>query len=520
MAAQLQLHLAGIARSGSLNVLGAAVAALLNFAFIVVVTQSFDQRTAGALFTATSIFVIALSICSLGTDAGLARFLMRYQVLDRIGHMPLVLRAARNPVLCCGLLLALAGSLLSGRIASTIGLHGVEGQLTIILLMLLLPMAALGDLSLAGARALGTVQSTVLSEKLLRPVLQPLGALAVAAMGGSLIWLTASWAVPYAIAAGLSVVLFRRVFRPYRSTERPSRPEVRAVAREFWAFSWPRAISRISQSIVQRADIVIVAALIGPAEAAVYTAATRFVSLGQFGVHAIQQVLQPRFSQLLAMDQFKTLEAVFKTTTSWNMGLAWPVYITAIVGVDHYLLLFGPDYGTSSARMVVLVMGLALMLATAAGPLDTMLLMSGRSTTSLVISLLGLAANISLCFVFVPAFGLQGAAFAWGTAIVLRNVLTFFGVFLTLRINPFSWQTALIAVLAILSFGGPLLPVALSGTRAILPFAVALSAGVLIYLAALWFFRRQLQLTTFRHILPKRKSGRAKGRPSGAHHDV
>ncbi|PQZ99211.1 hypothetical protein CQ019_16815 [Arthrobacter sp. MYb229] len=511
MAAQLQLHLAGIARSGSLNVLGAAVAALLNFAFIVVVTQSFEQRTAGALFTATSIFVIALSICSLGTDAGLARFLMRYQALDRMGHMPLVLRAARNPVLCCALLLALAGSLLSGHIAATIGLHGTEGQLTIILLMLLLPMAALGDLSLAAARALGTVQSTVLSEKLLRPVLQPLGALAVAAMGGSLIWLTASWAIPYAVAAGLSVVLFRRVFRPYRSTTAPARPEVRAVAREFWTFSWPRAISRISQSIVQRADIVIVAALIGPAEAAVYTAATRFVALGQFGVHAIQQVLQPRFSQLLAMDQIKTLEAVFKTATSWNMGLAWPLYITAIVGVDHYLMLFGPDYGTSSARMVVLVMGLALMLGTAAGPLDTMLLMSGRSTTSLVISLLGLAANIGLCFVFVPAFGLQGAAFAWGTAIVLRNVLTFFGVFLALRINPFSGQAALIAVLAILSFGGPVLPVALSGTHAILPFAIALGAGVLMYLAALWVFRRRLRLTTFRHILPKRKSGQAKG---------
>lgn len=511
MASQLQNQLTGIARSGTLNVLGAGIAAVFNFAFIVVVTQVFDQETAGALFAATSVFVIALSVCSLGTDAGLARFLLRYQALDRRSDMPLVIATGRKPVLVCGLCMALVGGVFSQSIAGAIGLDGVEGQVTIILLMVLLPLAALGDFSLAGARALGTFQSTVLSEKLLRPVLQPAGALLVAAMGGSLIWLSASWAIPYVLAAGLSTLLFRRVFRPYRRTTHPSPVAVRAVRREFWSFTWPRAIARISQAVVQRADIVIVAALLGPVDAAVYTAATRFVALGQFGVHAIQQVLQPRFSQLLALEDSRTLEGVFKTATSWNMAVAWPLYVIAIVGVNHYLLLFGEDYGTSAARMVVLVMGLAMMFATAAGPLDTMLLMSGRSTTSLVISLTGLTANIGLCFVFIPPLGLLGAAVAWAVAIVLRNTLTFIGVYATLRISPISPQAALMAGLAVLSFGLPLLPVAVSGTQALLPYAAALVVGALIYLGLLWIFRRPLQLTTFRHILPGRKSARSKG---------
>ena len=520
MASQIQHQLAGIARSGTLNVMGAGIAAVLNFAFIVVVTQAFDQQTAGALFTTTSVFVIALSICSLGTDAGLARFLLRYQALDRQSDMSLVITCARSPVLWCGVLMAVAGTVSSGAIASTIGLAGFEGQMTIILLMVLLPIAALGDFSLASARALGTFQSTVLSEKLLRPVLQPAGALLVAALGGALFWLTASWVIPYVVAAMVSMMLFRRVFQPYRRSTHPSRADLRNVRKEFWSFTWPRSIARISQAVVQRADIIIVAVLMGPVEAAVYTAATRFVALGQFGVHAIQQVLQPRFSQLLALDQSKTLESVFKTATSWNMAVAWPLYVVALVGVDHYLLLFGEDYGTSAARWVVLIMGLAMMFATAAGPLDTMLLMSGRSTTSLVISLVGLASNIGLCFLFIPPFGLLGAALAWALAIVLRNTLTFIGVYSTLRISPFSSQAVLIAGISILSFGAPMLPVALSGTLSFWPYAAALVGGGLIYLGFLWIFRRPLQLTSFRHIMPSRKSGQPKGKRSGSHDDV
>ncbi len=45
------------------------------------------------------------------------------------------------------------------------------------------------------------------------------------------------------------------------------------------------------QIAIQRADIIIVAALISPSAAAVYTAATRFVVLGQFSSMAIQRVL-------------------------------------------------------------------------------------------------------------------------------------------------------------------------------------------------------------------------------------
>ena len=123
----------------------------------------------------------------------------------------------------------------------------------------------------------------------------------VALAGADLLGLTLAWSVPYALAAVISSRVFR-MFLARRGTFQHTEPtkSYRELRREFWRFTWPRSITRVSQMAIQRVDIILIAVLRSPMEAAVYTAATRFVALGQFGTQAIQQVVQPKFTALLA----------------------------------------------------------------------------------------------------------------------------------------------------------------------------------------------------------------------------
>lgn len=493
----LEGQLRTIARSGTANLLGAAASAVFNLLLIIAVTRYFSQHTAGALFSATSVFMIALSICSLGTDVGLSRYLLRLQATGRASDIRPVLGVARLPVMVATVLVVLFGLISAPVLAELIGLPADSGAQVVMLLLSFLPCAVFAEFCMASARALGTFRSTVLSEKVMRPALQPVGALVVAASGGGLLLLTVGWAAPYVFSAVLSYLFFRAVFREYRVTRQKPQTPTRRLSVEFWQFTWPRAVSRISQALVQRSDIVIVAALIGPAEAAIYTAATRFVALGQFGVQAIQQVLQPRFSQMLALEQLDTLKQVFKTSTAWNMVVSWPIYVVAGIGVNFYLMVFGADYISDEARSVVWVMALAMLLGTACGPLDSMLLMAGRSTTSLWISLVGLTLNIFLCFVLIPPMGLFGAALAWALAITLRNLLTYIFVRGTLKMNPWSRAGFLVGLSAVAGLGLPLVAVTLTGSDSYLHFAAGAAVGILFYASALWLFRRPLQLESF-----------------------
>ena len=201
-----------------------------------------------------------------------------------------------------------------------------------------------------------------------------------------------AWTLPYVAGLAVTVVwlgaLLRRRDQP--RCERlvgavrgdcfgpTSRAEVR---RAFWRFTGPRALGTVAQMALKRLDIVLVAALRSPAEAALYAAATRFVVVGQLGVQALQQSLSPQLSALFAAGDSDGVRDVYRAATAWTMLLAWPMYLVIAVLAPELLALFGDGY--SDVASVVVLLSLAMLAATASGAVDVVLLMSGHTWLSL-----------------------------------------------------------------------------------------------------------------------------------------
>jgi O-antigen/teichoic acid export membrane protein len=91
-------RLAEVARGGTLNLVGAGVAALTTVGVTVFVTRQFDKQVAGAFFTATSAFLIVEAVASLGANVGLVYFIARLRSLGEERRIPAILRAAVIPV--------------------------------------------------------------------------------------------------------------------------------------------------------------------------------------------------------------------------------------------------------------------------------------------------------------------------------------------------------------------------------------------------------------------------------------
>lgn len=493
-----------IARGGTINMAGAVASAAAQFLLVVAVANNFSSEVAGMLFSATSVLLILNAVSALGTDSGLARFILRYESLGRHADVPRCVRIAFQPVLALSLMVAVTLFALSEQLAPRLGLDGDTGTSVLRVLALILPAAVISDFSLAGTRAFGRMRPTVFVDKFTRSVLQPVGAVAVAMVGGGLVWLTAAWALPYVLSMFLGTYLFRAMLASRKSaSDAQEATDRRNLRREFWSFTWPRSIARICQIVIQRADIIIIGALLGPRDAAVYTAATRFVVLGQFGVQAIQQVLQPRFSQLLARREIHLVDQIFRVSTSWNMVVSWPIYVITACAAPLYLVLFGKDY-QGAGDLVVIVMSIAMMLGTAAGPLDTLLLMSGRSTASLLNAGTALVVDLSLCFYLIPRWGILGGAAAWGMAIIVRNGMTFVQIRHGLGITPLSKAAMIVAGANLTCFALPLIAVRLIGQLTFITFFVTCLLGCAGYLLCLWAARRPLQLNVFRTLLNRR----------------
>ncbi len=103
---------------------------------------------------------------------------------------------------------------------------------------------------------------------------------------------------------------------------------------------------------------------------------------------------------------------------------------------------FGEGYDVASD--VVLILSLTMLLATACGPVDSVLLMAGHSWLSLRNSTVALAVNVGLNLVLIPLDGIRGAAIAWSVAIVVRNLLPLFQVRRHLAMWPLTRSSALV----------------------------------------------------------------------------
>lgn len=514
-AATTDRHLTRVARGGAIGLLGAVVSAAAGFVLVLVVTRLFPPQIAGVFFSATSVFLILLALATLGTDAGLGRFMLRYEKQGQREDVPLVIRAALRPVVAASVLIAVVLLIWAEPVARLLGLTG-DGTAVLRALAIVLPAAALNDFFLSGTRAFGRMRTTAFVDKMFRAGTQPFLAALAYVVSGSLLALTVSWVIPYALAAVVSFLLFRRFARA-RGSLRPGAPSrsYSSVRRQFWGFTWPRAITRLAQIGIQRADIVIIAALLSPKDAAIYTAATRFVALGQFGTQAISQVLQPRFTALLATGELAALREVYKTSTAWSMALSWPIYIIVGCAPTIYLALFGDGYGGAGVIVVVGLMAAAMMVAVFSGPVDTLLLMSGRSSTSLVNALVALTVDIVLCFVLVPVWGIPGAALAWALAVSTRSMLAFFQVRHQLAITPVGIQVALSGAASLVAFAVPLLVLDALGAMEVLTFVVALGIGAMVYAAILWAVRRPLKLDVILGAARRQRPGARTGDSAG-----
>ncbi len=525
-------RLADVARGSTLNLAGAAFSGAATVAVTILVTRNFSKPVAGAFFTAISLFLIAETAASLGGYVGLVNFIAGLRALGRESRVPAILRAAIIPVAVTSLTTATAMVLAAGPLARVVlsGHLGHSGASLAVAtgalraLGIALPFGAVLDTLLGASRGYRDMRPSVFIDRLGRSALQLLGVSVAVAVGAASL-LAPLWALPYLPAAGVAWLWFRRIRR--RSADsgpevmgrtstarRPrdvrrrnvlaSRQLLSANARGFWRFTAPRALAALAQITIQRLDIVLVAILRGPAEAAIYTAATRFLVAGQFANSAISLAAQPRFAELFAIGDRRGANVLYQATTAWLMLLTWPLYLLAMLYGSDALTVFGHSYRVGGT--VMLILGGTMLLATACGQVDTVLIATGRSTWSLVNGLMAVGVNVALDLILIPSYGITGAAIGWAVAIAVTNLVPLAQLAAAARVHPFGQGTLAAAALPAVCLGAlPLATRVIAGPGA-LSAALAVGTGCTLLAAGLWRFRRTLHLPALAGLAPSRKA--------------
>ncbi len=423
---------------------GAGFTAVANFVLVVVLTRMTDAATVGTVMALTSLFLIAVVVSRMGTPSGLVFFISRARALSAPTDITRAIGHSIVPVVSATLIVATAVWAHSGTLAGWVGGPDEEGaQRAIQLMMLVVPFAAGFEIATAVLEGFRKMRPTALLDRVVKPLAQVAFVVVVAAPG-ALVALTLAWSLPY-VPVFLAAVFWgglvvRAATRPALSRNVADRSLTR---RQYWRFTTPRWLSSILQVSLQRLDIFLVAALAGPVEAAIYATATRAIVVGQMVQQSIGQVVQPWFGAALAARDLGHAQAIYTVSTSWLIYLTWPIFLAASVLSVPFLRVFGDEY--TQGWPVIVILSVALMVATSSGTVDIVLTMAGRSSTALVNALVAFVVLVALDFWLVPLLGAVGAALGWAAAILVRTVLPLAQVLRETGLHPYhppTWRAA------------------------------------------------------------------------------
>ena len=181
------------------------------------------------------------------------------------------------------------------------------------------------------------------------------------------------------------------------------------------AYSIPLMLVTILQTFMHWMDIIMLGYFTDASVVGLYHPAARTAGLLQALLISFISIYAPMISQLHGNGDFREMSRLYKLVSRWLLTFSIPVSLIFIFYPAKVMLLFGPDYMESASVLVILT--IATFLQTILGAAGPILSMSGYTRLVFWNSLGAFILNLVLNIIFIPKFGIIGAA--WSTLISL-----------------------------------------------------------------------------------------------------
>lgn len=445
-----------LAKNGAFSTLYVMYGSAAAFVATLLVSNGLGKAGAGSFFQVMALFAIATSLCVFGADTGLVRTISAQRALGRYSLLPRLLKFALGPTTLFALVIA-TGAIIFSLPALSPSL-GQENRVAVLVSAPFIVVAAWMTLCFGVLRGLGyTIEFTFLQSALL-PTLRIVAVLLAVSFSGAIFSLALAWSIPILVVCAIAVFWVRK-YMP-KAEDAPSSPAKSLAAepasstavaapetlKSFWSFSSARGVSAMVEAILEWIDVLLIGLFLGPAAGGVYGAVNRCVRVGAMVEHTARVVTGPEISAAIARRDHTRAREIFVAATRILVAVGWPFFITLAAFGPTLLGFFGP--GFAEGAPLLWIIGAAMLVQMAAGGVQSVLLMSGRSRWQLYNKLSALAVAVALNLTLIPLWGLAGAATAWAAAVLTDCLLATVQVYGKLGIRPYPQELLPIMALA------------------------------------------------------------------------
>jgi O-antigen/teichoic acid export membrane protein len=374
-----------------------------------------------------NLLYLLAAFCMIGTDTLLVK---KISVYDSVSKHPEL-----KGIIFYSWLMVFSGVVLVAIVSKVIfSITGImDGKTTInwlLLTFLSLVMLSVTTVNQASLQGLKKIFFSQVSEKLIRPLLVILLALAFLYKNNMISVEELIWINIAAIAAAMlvTIILLGRSI-PFK---------LKSIRPEYEIADWTRtSLSFFLLSILyvlnSRIDIFLLGLYRTSEEIGVYNIALRISEVIGFGLTIINFVLAPLIAKLYANGERIKLQQVITRSSRMVLFISLPLAIIIVIFRDTLLSFFGVDFLNGNIALLILCFG--QLLNVICGSVGLLLVMTGYEKFSIVSLAAGICLNIVLNLMLIPKYGLTGTAIATSSGFIIWNLLMYLFVRKKLKIH-------------------------------------------------------------------------------------
>lgn len=229
--------------------------------------------------------------------------------------------------------------------------------------------------------------------------------------------------------------------------------------KEIFSYSTLSLLTSGSMIIIGKLDSLMVSALAGFAANAIYTTAFYMATVIEIPKRAISQTSATLIARAFALQDMNEVRTIYQKSALNQFIIGALLLIGVWANLDNIFSLMPKGEVFGAGAIVVVWVGLAKLLDMAFGPNSEVIVMSRYYWFNMItLILLAIFVVFSNSYL-IPAYGIQGAAYATALSLGAFNVMKWIFVWFTLRVQPFSpafiTVTLIAGVVALLNYWLP-----------------------------------------------------------------
>jgi O-antigen/teichoic acid export membrane protein len=272
-------------------------------------------------------------------------------------------------------------------------------------------------------------------------------------------------------------------------------------------------LSGLASGLTNKIDVLMLSSMVvcvvctgneGLEAVAVYSWALNISAFIEMPARAVAGIGLALIGQAWKENNLNDISSLYKSSSLTQLIIGLLIFACIWINVD-LLFIIKPEY--SEAKWAILFLGIGKLLDAASG-LNYHIIATSKYYFILTGFLIFLGVSTYFTnLIFIPKFGVMGAAIATGLTLVLYNVIAFVFLLSKYKMQPFSMQTFYVLALGMGIYG--IIQLLIDFENVILTSIVQTVLFSLLYIGAILYFKVSTDISNLVHKLLKFKMNRA-----------